>query len=1038
MRPIRLEMQAFGSFAKHTALDFERLHGVWLICGDTGAGKTTIFDAIVYALYGRTSNDAARSGKSLRSDWAGAQDETYVSFTFAVHGKTWHIRRTPRYFRPKKNRTDELTEQVATVVLSGGDGAPLTKAGEVDQRVKELLGVDYGQFCQLALIAQGDFMKILRASTAERSALLRTLFRTGMYERFQRLLAEQARLGERELDMMRAQLRQSADMFRWDDESSGTAPFRALQSAKNALPGAELADVMTGQLAREKAQAEAAAALLPPLRAEVDRCNVRLGAAEALHARHEERARLAEEAAQDQAQLMEKEALARRHALASEAIAIRPAIVAAAEAQSRARLLTAALSAARQKTASCADALSHAAQQAEERTALVAQREQALAKSSRLKELLPRYDEARAQAQAVEAVTAQANALASTVRRMEADIAAQQNALVPLEQQYAALPALVEQRQSALARMQTASERLRIAQDMLTLRSEAAVANQAAERYRQVCADALAQVQQAEQAHGALVNRYIAQQAHYLAAQLEPGQPCPVCGSTAHPAPCRTADGKLVDQMMIDHAREAADRARRDYESRRAALEQALGKADAARMKLESAAQAAAFTASVDDVAREAKEIIRASDGEAQALGQRAEAASKAGREASAVRARLDQQRRELTQAQQRLAQKQAEQAESAGKLQTLRLLLPQEDEAAVRASLLALEREAHTLAARITALDEALASAQRAHAAAEAAEHAAEQQLKEANQTASDRQAALDEALRTSSFDDLAACEAHMPPSAEALQQERLALAAWHERRKSRLLRLEALEQELADKPDQPLEGLRTAIMEAQTALDAKQREAEALRRRYEDNAAVRNAYGALLRSMEERLHAAQRYAELSDLANGRDKETHLPFEMYVQRYWFSQVIEYANRRFSGMTDGMFALRLDDPTGGQGVKGLDLNVMDYQTGRERPASTLSGGESFKASLSLALGLADMIAEHTSSVHLEAMFIDEGFGTLDDASLHQALDVLSSLSEQDARMIGVISHRPEMRERIRCQVMVKKGANGSQLTMIAD
>ena len=310
--------------------------------------------------------------------------------------------------------------------------------------------------------------------------------------------------------------------------------------------------------------------------------------------------------------------------------------------------------------------------------------------------------------------------------------------------------------------------------------------------------------------------------------------------------------------------------------------------------------------------------------------------------------------------------------------------------------------------------------------------------QLTEAADTAKAKQATLDEAIRASSFDDEAACVAAAPESAETLHRARMALAARREQIRLRMENLAALEKDLQGRVDQPLDALREAIHEAEAALALRRQEAINIRRCMQDNEAACAATIRQLEDMAEQLKTAQLWTGLSELASGRDRETHLPFEMYVQRYWFSQVIDYANRRLAGMTGGMFALRLDQPTGGRGMQGLDLNVMDYQTGRERPASTLSGGESFKASLSLALGLADMIAHHTSGVHLDAMFIDEGFGTLDDASLHQALDVLGSLSEQDARMIAVISHRPEMRERIRSQVHVRKGVNGSYLTMKTD
>lgn len=1037
MRPIRLEMQAFGSFAKHTVLDFSQLHGLWLICGDTGAGKTTIFDAVVYALYGRTSNEKARSGRALRSDWADAQDDTYVDFTFAVHGKTVNIRRAPGYARPQKNSSGKLTEQPAKAVMTIGDEKPVTKAGEIDQRVTELLGVDYGQFCQLALIAQGDFMKILRANTMERSTLLRTLFHTGVYERFQRLLSDQAKECAQERDSMKLQLRQSAGQFQWDEASQSEEACRLLE-IKDTIPGASLTTVMDAQIIREEAAAEAAERAAVPLKNRVNDLNRRLGAEEEMMKRFQEREQLTRAAEEDEARRPRADALAQMHERQQQALAVMPLIGAKNEADKRLKLAAEAVKKASRRADMCAADLALAEDDAKAKPELSAQRELRLKETARLKDILPRFEQLHAAEKQLQESQISAVKLEKETQRLQKEIEWQNRCISDFMRSFNRLGMLRAEHQQAAELVRVRTEYHQRLNEICSASLEVLEAKAETEDARSECMRCLNLLNQAESTQAALMQQYISQQAAYLAQTLEAGMPCPVCGATEHPAVCTFAGSEPVTQAMLDAAAESVAVQRGAYDKARADFDKASGKVEMLEKHVAELKEGVTVS---DNPARD-RDAAKASAEEAQKnenmLQQQMDAAAADGEKAEKLRSEAEKLQKQLAEQNQRLAEAMQALSSCSSMVNMLKELTAGTEEAVVRAQLADAERAAEDVARKIAALDRQLADMQQKHAAAQTARIGAQEQEAREREMFAKCESVLELALVDNSFTDESECLLAMPESEQKLRREREQLTIWYEQARQRRERLENLTKELENKPVPQPDALRTEIAQAQAELDAQLANAEACRRRLSGNAEVRNTYAALLEDMAAQLQQAQLYTELAELASGRDAETHMPFEMYVQRYWFSQVVEYANRRLAGMTDGVFALRLDKPAGGRGAQGLDLNVMDYQTGRERPASTLSGGESFKASLALALGLADMIAEKTSGVHLDAMFIDEGFGTLDDQSLHQALDVLSGLSAQDARLIGVISHRPEMRERIRSQVLVRKGAQGSHLTMIMD
>lgn len=332
---------------------------------------------------------------------------------------------------------------------------------------------------------------------------------------------------------------------------------------------------------------------------------------------------------------------------------------------------------------------------------------------------------------------------------------------------------------------------------------------------------------------------------------------------------------------------------------------------------------------------------------------------------------------------------------------------------------------EAEVKATRELALKQAESARKEAQMAAE--EETAAQQ----NAQAQEQQ--WHDALVREDFADDAAYQAACPASEAVLQARQAQLKAQEERLRALRQEQESLQTELAEREDIPLEQLTQAYEAAATRLAQAQQALSELEHHLAENQRRQQLLSTRMAANRVQREALERMKRLSDVANG-DDASKLTFEVYLQRTWFSQVIERANLHMNQLTGGVLLLTLKEPTPGQQKTGLDLNVFDAATGRERSAATLSGGESFKASLSLALGMSELIGEIAGGVELDSMFIDEGFGTLDDASLNQALDVLSTLS-LGQRLVGIISHRPELRERIPQQIEVVKTSTGSRVTV---
>ncbi|MGY5886031.1 AAA family ATPase [Modestobacter lacusdianchii] len=984
MRVHRLALTAFGPFADRVEVDLDDVgrDGLFLLWGPTGAGKTTLLDGIVYALYG-TVPGARGEERRLRSDHAGEQVRTEVECEVTLSGERLLITRRPEQQRPKRRGTGWTTEQAKLVVQRwAGEGwEPVsTRIDEGSEHLRTRLGLSAEQFCQVVLLPQGDFARFLRAEPEDRGRLLRTLFDVGRFARVEDWLAEQRVAARDQLD--EARLRASTLLARVAQVADVEVPEQLAPELVGAAPPAHAGTWVhrvraeaAQQLAGRVAAAETAAA-------EVARVDAGLAAARAELDRHVRRDRARADLARLQAEAGELEPLRVALEAGQRAEPVRDVL----EAAGRAALT---------------------AESATERRAVVSRAwtpvadgraaDAVLARSLRdevaaLRAALPEVDRAGELTGAVTGSRRQVDALVARCAREEQAVASwparlsdQEAVVAAAAEAAAALPGLAAE----LDRRRTALDAAR-AVDALVARlaqqhAQAAAAREAWATAREHWLDLRA--------------RRLDGMAAELAAGLVDGADCPVCGAVEHP---RLAEptGQPVGQADEDAARAVAEQCEAEHDrAQRAAAETgrelAVLRAQAGDEPLADQEQAVAAAAQQEAVTR-----------------RRAGTLAEARRELAVLVAQRDAAATGLTAAREELARRRAKLAAQQEALVALqqRVDAARGDDPDLPARI----RRLTAVAEHCEALMEAETTELRARTEADAARRHAAERVVEAG------------------FADLVA-------AADALLERGQAAAIGrrvteHDEQWS-VVTATLAEPELADLAPRPdLESMTDSCRDATAAREDAVAALAESRRRVADLDELAAELTAVEVQLDERRAAAEQVTALADLVNGRGANTlRMRLQSFVLAARLEQVAEVASRRLRDMSGGRYTFLHSDAQGRHGARGgLGLDVLDEYTGVRRPTKTLSGGESFMASLALALGLADVVTAESGGVQIDTLFVDEGFGTLDPRSLDAVMTVLDEL-RRGGRTVGVISHVEELRTRISSRLEVISGRHGSRL-----
>lgn len=997
MRLHSLTLTAFGPFAGTEHVDFERLGhaGLFLLSGPTGAGKTSILDGICFALYG-TVPGARQQARSLRSDHAELGREPQVVLEVTIRGRRLRITRSPAWDRPKKRGSGTVLEQSRVLVEASGSGAAgpwstlTTRLDEAGDMLCGLLGLSAAQFCQVVLLPQGHFADFLRADADRRRALLETLFDTGRFAQVEAWLVERRQDSARELAAADGELREIlarvAEATAHDpsppempDDLDHTLPWlRALDTAAGSdLADAEADLTVAEQAAAASAAAEAAAEADQTAHARLSSLRGQLAALEAGRLEHGRRCTELLEARQAAplSGLLEVVEAAQERVLAAQIS------VAAAEPHSAVFLAATGTSDAAPWTPRRLGALVRSTRDEIARLGEMAAMEREAQRLER---------EADALARAAVSVTARRDAAREWLRRADDARAAH------LEARRTSLAARAEHALDAADVAQCAGRLAagRRRDELAALIPEREEGLRAAIDAHQAARDEELEVRE----------RRLAGMAGELARNLRSGKPCPVCGGCEHPQPAKDHHG--VDE--VDELRSAARRA--DAERDRRQRERTL-----TDLRIDLAEQRT--LAGGDQPVEHLEGALQRAE---QAVLDEANAAA-ALETADLALQSFDRERDQRIQ----------EQVALDGELRALtgRITEHRERAEGLSAQVTNARGDDLSVVARVARLTEAATILESfADALREADEASA------GLGSAQTRLAAALARNRLTSQEDL---RARLRPPAETQELEQ-ATQRWEVQMST--VRERLAEPELVRAAEQPpvdVEPLRVAALAADRGrLEAVSRWNRAADRR----AALRRLATAAERLMARRTPLAAEHRSvdaLARLAEGKSTDNRLRMSLsaYVLAARLEHVASAATERLQRMSSGRYSLiHAAQPSGGRSRGGLTLRVLDHWTGQEREPASLSGGETFAASLSLALGLADVVAAEAGGVLLETLFVDEGFGTLDDETLDDVMSVLDGLRE-GGRVVGVVSHVADLRHRIPVQLHLDKGRRGSTVRL---
>ncbi|WP_327174458.1 SMC family ATPase [Streptomyces sp. NBC_01335] len=1005
MRLHRLVLTAFGPFGTTTEVDFDALSsaGLFLLHGPTGAGKTSVLDAVCYALYGAVPGARQSPGTSLRSDHADPATPTEVLLELTAGGRRLEITRSPAQTRPKKKGDGYTTEKAQSRLRAydpeKGWQALSKSHQEIGEEITQLLGMSRDQFCQVVLLPQGDFARFLRADAEARGKLLGRLFDTRRFAAVEERLAELRRTAESRVRAGDERVLATAQRLA---QAAGRAAETPLPTAQPGEPGLTEGVLGWAAIARSGARERLDIARIAAGATEERRTAARVALDE-----ERELARLQQRFAETGRRVSaledgraERDRCEERLARARKAELIVPAL----ELRDAAEREAAAAGAARDRF----------------RTRLPA--ELADAGAGRLAELERRYrqelgglDAARRAESRSAAIDAERAALDGESAQDDETILEADAWLAGWEGTRTALLAEVEAAQEAATRTEQLAARLASARSRLDAARRRDTLAREIGRAREELTAARESALAAHERWLGLRERRLRDIAAELAAQLAAGEPCAVCGSAEHPAPARAGDGHvdrateeaaLTAHRAAEQARVRADQALGLLQERHttARTEAAGGAADAMGAAVGAASgdpSTAELSAHVDGLTREHGEAHRLAAGTHRAR----EILAAAERE---HQDRLDQRRH----------------AERRAAVRVSRREDLDREQAALETELSGVREVPGTIA------DHADRLARRADLLAEAADAVrTEQSAAERRKEADGRLA--DAAFRAGFDTPQAAVATLLDRAAQRQLQNRIDV--WQAEAATVADRLaEEDAREAAARPAASPDRARETYDRAEALLrDASAAHSAAQERRTELDRLSREA-AREVRVLGPLRAEYEQVARLAALTAGTsaDNERKMRLESYVLAARLEQVAAAATVRLQRMSAGRYTLVHSDARTGGRRSGLGLHVVDAWTGRERDTATLSGGETFFASLALALGLADVVTDEAGGTRLDTLFIDEGFGSLDEQTLDEVLDVLDALRERD-RSVGIVSHVADLRRRIPAQLEVVKGRQGS-------
>ena len=1079
MKPTKLVMQAFGAYAEQTEIDFTQFEerGLFLICGDTGAGKTMIFDAISYALYGEASG-SYRDTKNLKSEYVDKKVESFVDFYFTHQGKDYHVCRKPSF--KYTNRNGKPDEQAEKVIFYQPDGTTIEGAKNVNGTkekpgaIPQLLNMDAGQFMQVAMIAQGEFWNLLNAKTNERTDILRTIFQTDAYKKLEQKLknrmdASYAARKEkeqsisqsfREVKVESAEIpeeisgKSAEDLGENSEEQSLSVAQRIcdlqekLQDSKAVWNIEEMLSLLQAVIEEDTEKASQKENVLAQAEEELQKLQGALVSAKDNNAVLERYARTKEEqeVLESQKGLFENRRIQldrRKQAT----FKVKPEYDAWITKEREWERTKQQLADGAQTLVDCQTRASKADAKAKETETLRPEAEQCQKLIDKVREEEPRYKER----ETLQHELGQIQLQLAAQEQQEVALGTAEQTLQKQIGELQAKQAMWKEDPQAFAQTQAAYDKLLDSQR----KTESIAKNliPAWKQKQQELEEAQKQYQQAQDAYEAAKEAYTHADRLYranlvgiLASDLVEGDPCPVCGATHHM--------KLATLVEASVTEEECKELKAEEEKKLEVFNQATASASTLRadvqakeLQLKEQIQSC-MTIETDDIA-ELDKLLAIFDGQraklvhavAQSreqldiLQQNCEKLRKVeaalARAQGAETAQLAEQRKSLTEERQSLIAKQAASQATLAALQTLSF---PDWKSAEQAGNHALARVTEIQTVLDTAAKEKK-SADEAVARVQASIATQKQSLEQQKSDAQMLKQRLNEKLTACQFVSVEEMQVQVATDAE-IHTEEMKLADYDKKVTEVAARMAQLEQEQGarHRTTIDLEQLQQEYTGKRAQVDTLRAALQTVMFRIQNNREKQQNIRVQQTAYEKAKKENDISYRLYHLVSGQTGNGRITFEQYIQAAGFDSILQAANRHLLPMSDNQFQLyRQTNAVGKQTNTFLDLEVLDISTGKRRPVGNLSGGESFKASLSLALGLSDTIAENRGGIQMDALFVDEGFGTLDSKSLEETKDALLSMSGEN-KLVGIISHRDELMD-IPQKLRVTKGRGGSRIYM---
>lgn len=1044
MKPLTLTLSAFGSYGSTQTVDFERVgHGIFLITGDTGAGKTTIFDAVSFALFGETSGQK-REPAMMRSQYAPEDEETYVTLSFLEHGEIYEIRRSPSYLRlsKRKNKSGEYTGvQVpakASLFLPDGSEYP-GNLRDINLKIQEIIGVDQNQFSQIAMIAQGDYLKLLHASSKERKEIFSRIFNTGIFSRIQWKLKEKNNLCFGKLEDNRKLCFHELSHMEFLEESIHKLAWQELLEFKETRTE-DIRNILSLALHEIQEKAENLREQQEKLGFMSLEIQNQLSLAEEVNRQFDGLIK----AKSGLEQLEEEEALwkikreqLKKARLAEKLESVARQLKEKTEEYEETLLRTERL---KKELDSLGESLMVAERAAEEEKVTSEKELPRLQNElSRLHEAMPLYTRWQEETRAWNEIKALEQNLEARLSEIDLDITNRKNRIVHYDVRQKELEEKAEHLTVWLQKSMEQEERLKglglLKKSLSLLEAQQVHMEQSQERTMIARKSYL----DADHIYNERYDQFLAHQAGILADNLMEGEPCPVCGSSSHPIKARLSKD-AVTQQMVERAK--ADRSQAETVLSQA-TEVSIKAAESCKHQKEQIEKDMNtwFNAilTIDQLKGSIEEEINKEQLQLTKIKKQVDEAKEAEKSLKELIEKIRMDRNMLEElepareeARINLQDNQLKASAFMEKIRQLEERLPYPDEKTAKEQKVELETKIEFQKKVLDQMNERFLRISE-EVREKKGRYASEMDnLEIRSQSSKQALTHFHEGLKTMGFESEEAYLQAQQPLSLMEQWEKDIESYEKEVLRLRTIYNQYIEHTKGRERIDPLPWTQKA-----KELSMKQKELQ----NEEGKVAgilsrMQQSYETLNRLWKEKEELEEEYRLYHDLfqtANGK-LSVSLDFQTYVQRQYFNQMIHAANKRLNDMTDGQFLLKCRelDSLGKQGEVGLDLDVYSMIAGKVRDVKTLSGGESFMAALSMALGMSDIIQRTSGNVSMDALFIDEGFGSLDEDSRMKAVRILKELAGE-RRLIGIISHVTELKEQIGKKLLVEKSERGSKI-----